>query len=377
MHICTLKDCPRCAGQKLTPVEAQGQVLDTCEKCNGLWFERGELESAWQHAHGALPPGRALLEEEHTAWGEPLPQTGDTAGCPDCGTTLQRHQLSPKFQVEVERCPACQGVWVEDSQRCAIYYAPKVRAALTNISKPTNWPVFLFQLFTRLPVEFNMKPRGRPWVNHGLIILNVFIFLMVIAEESLYLAGGMIPAELMRGQIYTLITYQFQHADLMHIFGNMFFLYLVGDNLEDMMGHYNYLLVYLSGGAFAGLSQWMVDPAGVIPVVGASGSVAALFGIYMIWFRRARLTFMIILYQVKVAPWIFFGVWAVYQIIDMSLGVEGVAYMAHLGGLAFGLAVGWLGYNQVLERNPVLGHINGPYAKILPGNRRKKAAGQG
>ncbi len=361
MHLSTLKKCPRCSGQILSPVETKGQLLDTCELCHGLWFEAGDLEAAWIHSHGHLQPGRALLEEQHSAWGEPLPHTAPPLSCPNCKSQMQPHHLSPKFQLELNRCPACQGVWVDNDQRCAAYHAPKVRAALTEINKPTNWRLFLFQLITRLPVEFNMKPRIRPWVNWGLIAANILIFLMVMLNPELYLAAALIPANLSQGQgLSALITYQFQHADFMHLFGNMFFLYLVGDNLEDVLGHAKYLLIYLAGGVVAGILQHIVDPGSVIPVVGASGSIAAMFGMYLLWFRRARLTFMIILYQVKVAPWVFFLAWVFFQLVEMAMGTEGVAYMAHLGGLSFGLLVGWLGYNWVLRKNPILIHLNGP-----------------
>ena len=361
MQLCTQKKCPQCPGQNLTPIQAQGQVLDTCELCHGLWFEAGELEAAWKHLHGDLPPGRALLEEQHSAWGEALPDRDSTLHCPDCKSQMQRHHLSQKFQIELTRCPDCRGVWVEESQRCATYYAPKVRAALTEINKPTNWRTFLFQLLTRLPVEFNMKPRIRPWVNWGLITTNILIFILVLVEPGLYLAGGMIPAELSQGKgLVSLVTYQFQHADFLHLFGNIFFLYLVGNNLEDVLGHGRYLLLYLIGGIIAGACQWAVEPGSMIPVVGASGSIAALFGMYLLWFRRARLTFMIILYQVKVAPWVFFLFWTIFQVIDMATVPDGVAYMAHLGGFAFGLCVGGLGYSWVMKKNPILVHLNGP-----------------
>ncbi len=364
MHLSTMKKCPQCPGKVLSPVVTQGQILDTCDLCHGLWFEVGQLEGTWQDAHGHLPPGRAILEQIHSAWGDPLTERDNLLNCPDCDIPMKRYHLSPKFQLELNRCSTCQGVWVEDSQRCATFYAPKVRAALTEINKPANWRTFFFQLLTRLPVEFNMKPRKKPWVNWGLIFINILVFILVLLEPNLYLAAGMIPAHLTQGQgLLTLITYQFQHADFMHLFGNMFFLYLVGDNLEDVLGHANYLLIYLISGIVAGICQWMIDPNSVIPVVGASGSIAALFGMYLLWFRRARLTFMIIIYQVKVALWIFFLIWTVYQVIDMVLAVEGVAYMAHLGGLAFGLLVGWLGYNWVLRQNPILAHLNGPLAR--------------
>ncbi len=365
MHLSTLKDCPQCHNLKLIPVEVHGQILDVCERCHGAWFEAGELEEAWKYAHGDLPRGRALLEDEHSAWSEPLPEPHDPLTCPDCNDGLQRHHLSPSFKVELARCPTCEGVWVDESQRSAVHYAPKVRAALNEISKPTNLRYFIFQLITRLPVEFNMRTRIIPWVNRALIALNLLVFLLVLIEPNLYIFGAMIPAEITQGQnLYTLITHQFQHANVGHLFGNMVFLYLTGDSIEDMTGHYKYLLIYLAGGIVAGLAHWAVNTGSVVPMIGASGAISGLFGIYLLWFRRAKLTFMIVVFQIKIAPWIFFLIWTIYQIVGIATMVEGVAHMAHLGGLVFGLAVGWFSYKWVLARNPLLKHINGPHVNM-------------
>lgn len=367
-RLSTLKSCPQCPHQNLIPVEMYGQVLDTCARCHGLWFEARELEAAWMSAHGQLPAGRAILEEKHAAWGEPLTQPAQLA-CPDCGTRLQPHHISPQFLIELARCPACEGVWVEEGQRCATYHAPTVSAALSRIVKPINWRVFLFQLITRLPLEFNMKPRSTPWVNWGLIIINLAIYLVTVIEPDIYLLGAVVPAQIIQGQgVLTLITHQFWHGDLHHLFGNMFFLYLVGDNLEDMLGHFRYLGIYVFSGIIAGLCHILADTGSAIPMIGASGSIAAMFGLYLLWFRRARLTFMIIVYQIKVAPWVFFLVWVVNQFIGLAWGEQGIAYMAHLGGFSFGLIAGWLGYNGVLRKNPLLAHLNGPLIKI-PGSK--------
>ncbi len=365
MHHSTLKDCPQCNSEKLVAVEYNGQVVDFCGKCKGKWFEEGELEGAWETAHSHLPKGRALLEEEYSGWSKPLTGQKDTLSCPDCGKEMQYHYLSDNYQVELARCPDCNGVWVDEDKRCAVHYAPKVRAAIDEIEKPLGVQHFIFQFISRLPAEFNMKPRSTPWVTRILIVINLIVFAIVFLEPQLWAAGGIVPAELSRGEnLYTLLTHQFQHGDSWHLLGNMFFLYLAGESIEDLVGHYRFLLIYLLGGFAAAIGQWAMDPNEVIPMIGASGAISGLFGIYLLWFRRAKLTFMLIIYQIKVAPWMFFLAWTAVQVIGIYSKMPGIAYSAHLGGFVFGLVVGAAGYRMVLTDNPVLGHLNGPYVKI-------------
>ncbi len=365
MHHSTLKDCPLCNNEKLVAVEYNGQVVDFCGKCKGKWFEDGELEGAWVAAHSHLPKGRAVLEEEYSGWSKPLNEQKESLICPDCSAEMQHHYLSENYQVELARCPICYGVWVDEDKRCAVHYAPKVRAAINEIEKPMGIQHFLFQIITRLPAEFNMKPRSTPWVTRILIAINLIIFAIVLLEPQFWAAGGIVPAELSRGEnLYTLITHQFQHGGYWHLLGNMFFLYLAGESIEDLLGHYYFLLIYLLGGVAAAFGQWAIDPYEVIPMIGASGSISGLFGIYVLWFRRAKLTFMLFFYQIKVAPWIFFMAWTFVQLIGLFSMMPGIAFSAHLGGFAYGLIVGAAGYRTVLAANPFLGHLNGPLVKI-------------
>ena len=365
MHHCTLKNCPCCDNEKLVPVEYNGQVVDFCRKCRGKWFECGELEGAWKEAHSHLPDGRAVLEDDYSGWGEPLTVNKNALSCPDCGKEMSYHYLSDNYQVELARCQSCNGVWIDEDKRCAVHYAPKVRAAIDEIEKPLGIQHFIFQIISRLPAEFNMKPRSTPWVTRILIAINILVFAIVLLEPSLWAAGGIVPAEFSRGEnLYTLITHQFQHGDYWHLLGNMFFLYLAGESIEDLVGRYQFLLIYLLGGVAAAIAQWAIDPHSFIPMIGASGAISGLFGIYILWFRRAKLTFMLIIYQIKVAPWIFFLAWTVVQLIGIYSQMPGIAYSAHLGGFVYGLIVGAAGYKTVLSSNPILGHLNGPYVNI-------------
>jgi membrane associated rhomboid family serine protease len=172
-------------------------------------------------------------------------------------------------------------------------------------------------------------------------------------------AWGVVPAELLAAvragefisrEAATLITSQFLHGSLIHIGGNMLFLWIFGNNIEDRFGRLRFLVFYLVGGIVAALTQVAIDPASTVPMIGASGAIAATLGAYLVLFPRARVTtaiFLVFFYQLIDVPAIFvLAIWFILQLIDGlgSLGVAsassgGVAFFAHIGGFVFGLAV--------------------------------------
>ncbi|HEY7703144.1 MAG TPA: rhomboid family intramembrane serine protease [Candidatus Limnocylindrales bacterium] len=174
---------------------------------------------------------------------------------------------------------------------------------------------------------------------------------------------GVVPAELVASvragdlfsmEVATLITSQFLHGSLIHIGGNLLFLWVFGNNIEDRFGRFRFLAFYLVGGVVAGLTQVAIDPASTIPTIGASGAIAATLGAYLVLFPRARVTtaiFLVFFYQLIEVPAIFvLGFWFILQLFDGlgSLGVTGaqatggVAFFAHIGGFVFGAAVALL-----------------------------------
>jgi membrane associated rhomboid family serine protease len=170
---------------------------------------------------------------------------------------------------------------------------------------------------------------------------------------------GIVPAELtaawasgvnLGGEALTLITSQFLHGGWLHILGNMLFLWIFGNNVEDRLGRLRFLAFYLVGGTVAGLAQVAIDPDSAVPTIGASGAIAATLGTYLVLFPRARITSLVFLgffYQLIDVPAIVVLVfWFVLQLIDgiTSLGMTdasgGVAFFAHIGGFVFGAVVG-------------------------------------
>ena len=179
------------------------------------------------------------------------------------------------------------------------------------------------------------------------------------ALDAFVTEWGIVPAELtaawtdgpnLTGEALTLITSQFLHGGWLHLLGNLLFLWIFGNNIEDRLGRIRFLVFYLVGGAVAGLTQVAIDPDSTIPTIGASGAIAATLGAYVVLFPRARITSLVFLgffYQLIDVPAVVVLVfWFLLQLIDgvASLGASdaggGVAFFAHIGGFVFGALVG-------------------------------------
>ncbi|MBP1806230.1 membrane associated rhomboid family serine protease [Rubellimicrobium aerolatum] len=187
-----------------------------------------------------------------------------------------------------------------------------------------------------------------------LILVNVAVHLWQVAAIQseaqlyyLYNAYAMIPAEISAGQdLPTLVTSTFLHGGWMHLIGNMLFLHIFGDNLEDALGRLGFLAFYLLGGIGAGLCQWASGPLSPIPTVGASGAIAAVMGGYLLLFPKARvdvLIFIIIIIRIIPVPaWILLILWLGLQVVG-GVGADpltgGVAYWAHAGGFLIGFVM--------------------------------------
>ena len=190
-----------------------------------------------------------------------------------------------------------------------------------------------------------------PFVTFGIIILNVLIFLGQFwisgndpgIGKSLVYMYGFVPAEF---NPLTIFTSMFMHGGFAHIIGNMWFLYIFGDNVESILGHVKYFMFYLACGIGAALAQFFVEPASQVPMIGASGAVAGVLGAYMIRFPKARvhvLAVIIIFITTFVVPaQIVLGLWFLMQLSGGlgSLGIDttgGVAWFAHIGGFIIGV----------------------------------------
>jgi membrane associated rhomboid family serine protease len=204
--------------------------------------------------------------------------------------------------------------------------------------------------------------RGRtstPYVTFALIGINVLVFVyqLLLSEQDLYYFlqdWGAVPVRVVEeGRWFTLLTCTFLHGGLFHIGGNMLFLWVFGDNVEDVMGHFKYLLFYLLTGVAASATQVFLDTSSEIPLVGASGAISGVLGAYITLFPHGRIITLILLgffFTTFMLPaWVMIGYWIVLQIIQglfslsmRSMETGGVAFFAHVGGFVAGAALVWL-----------------------------------
>ena len=190
-----------------------------------------------------------------------------------------------------------------------------------------------------------------PYVTYAIISINVLIFVFQLnmgmvssaAEREFIYKFGFIPANF---SIITVFTSMFLHGGISHIMGNMWFLWVFGDNVEGVLGHVKFAVFYIICGLAATMSQLFVDPSSTIPMVGASGAIAGVLGMYMIRFPHARVhvfAFIIIFFTTFRIPAMFvLGFWFFNQLTNGlgSLGFDttgGVAWFAHIGGFISGV----------------------------------------
>ncbi len=205
-----------------------------------------------------------------------------------------------------------------------------------------------------LPIRDHNPSARTPVVTYALIALNIGVYLwgvvFVTTDQQigyLYYDYAMIPARLTMGENYpSLVTSLFLHIGIMHLAGNMLFLWIFGDNMEDRMGHIPFLVFYLACGVGADLAQYLTDVYSPVPTVGASGAIAGVMGGYLLLFPKAKVDifiFFIVFFRIIPVPaWITLGLWFVLQLgygmsADTSQG--GVAYWAHTGGFLIGIVL--------------------------------------
>lgn len=204
------------------------------------------------------------------------------------------------------------------------------------------------------PIRDHNPSGSTPYVTYALIAANVAIFLSYwggldgdVAAARFLDSWAMFPRRISQGHdLVTILTAMFLHGGWMHLLGNMLFLWIFGDNLEDVFGHLRFLGFYLLSGFCAAFLQIAGDPMSDVPMIGASGAIAGVMGGYMLLFPRARVDVLVILvvfFRVFAIPaWIVLSIWFGLQLLSsLAAGSEadGVAYLAHVGGFVGGLAM--------------------------------------
>ena len=244
-----------------------------------------------------------------------------------------------------------------------------------------------------LPLKDNIPTRHPPFLTVAIIVANVLVFFLfqkarlslggAEIDEARVIEFGAIPFEISHpgascapdaGElvcgldvapgdppaIATIFSSMFMHGGFLHIAGNMLFLWIFGNNIEDSMGRVRFVVFYLLGGVVALLAQTAIDPSSTVPTIGASGAVAAVLGGYALLYPRARvITLVLIIFFItfiELPALLVLGLWVAFQVVsglaDLAQPVAqggGVAYFAHIGGFVFGLLLIKLFANRVHE----------------------------
>jgi membrane associated rhomboid family serine protease len=215
-----------------------------------------------------------------------------------------------------------------------------------------------------IPLKDENPTRRVAWLTLALIAGNFWVYAWEVHQSSHLLVPlaspalravvqgfGVIPARLAAlqdpargaldiGALLTLVTSTFLHGSLLHLLGNMLYLWIFGNNVENAMGPARFLVFYFLCGGVAALSQVVADPASALPMVGASGAIAGVLGAYLVLFPRANVLvlvwLLIFVRVVRVPALLMLGLWFVYQLAAAGRGGSGIAWYAHIGGFLVG-----------------------------------------
>jgi rhomboid family protein len=211
-----------------------------------------------------------------------------------------------------------------------------------------------------LPLSDGIPARRFPYVNVALIVANfaVWIFYELPHLNSSVYHASFYPCAV-QGSCHapepwgvSWFTAMFLHGSWSHIIGNMLFLAIFGKNVEDAFGHLRYLALYVAGGFVAAMTQALMTliagtaAEAVVPMLGASGAIAAVLGAYFVLYPDSRILTLVLVFPVRLWAWMFLGLWFLYQLVEANFGVfsasangGGTAFFEHVGGFAFGFIV--------------------------------------
>jgi membrane associated rhomboid family serine protease len=211
-----------------------------------------------------------------------------------------------------------------------------------------------------IPLRDTTQSRSYPIVNIAIIVVNCLIYLFQQAQgphlDAFIMTYGLVPARYsvpaiassftMSQQLFSFISFMFLHGGFWHLLGNMWTLYIFGDNVEDRLGSVRYLCFYLLGGIASGLSHLFLNWHSPVPTIGASGAIAGVMGAYFLLYPNSRVLTLIPIvflpYLIEIPAYFFLGLWFLMQFLSASLAPAdggGIAWWAHIGGFLFGMVL--------------------------------------
>ncbi len=318
--------------------------VDHCYRCGGSFFDWGEAATALgPDADPAKWRPEAIVRP-------PMPSQ---VSCPVGHGPMWSHLLKHEDQqVEIDTCGHCYGLWVDANE------GPALAAITGTVTKENARPgakhgvvgivaVYLLQLVTAIPIEAHNPVKRKPILVHGLVALLTLIFIAEIAlaasgQEALFMQFAFHSDRLEAGHVYNTISYAFLHGGIAHLLGNLYFLWIFGDNVEDLLGRGKFTALYLGTAIIAALAHWAGNLHSSEAMVGASGAIAGLMGAYFVLFPRVKVWVVFLFIPFKLRAIWYLLVWVGMQFLLMLDPSSNVAWLAHLGGFVGGVAMAYL-----------------------------------
>lgn len=337
-----LRKCPRCH-VALRPLHNGVVSLDHCDFCRGNFLDVGEAGATF----GAWAEPASWVAA-HCATAKVSPGLFCPAGHGDM-TAYDVHWDDE--HVEVDVCPSCRGLWLDPHEGGRLQRIVNAHGHQRHQAEHhPSLKEYFFQLFTGMPIEVWNPVRTRPVVVQGLVAMLVAIYVWQVAATLLQGEGAVLPAMLQPAHwmlipkltvagdhLYALLTYAFFHGGLAHLLGNLYFLWIFGDNTEEKLGRFRFLLLFLVAAIAGGLLHLVIDPHSAIPMLGASGAISGIMAAYLWLFPRVRVWVVVFFFRFQVSIWVYLGFWLAMQVGMAALQMPGVAWFAHIGGFLSGL----------------------------------------
>ncbi len=345
-------------------------MVDICAQCGGLWFDAQELPvyiETFTKIH-EFPP---LTLTEATQKAQNIYTLAEqNKNCPRCRLPMRKFNYAYNSNIFLDRCAQCQGIWTDRDEIAKLarfnQSSPLIIKLAEALSREQNdfqqqldtieafasvsSRVPLFLLFLPkiiLPLSDDNPRTNAPCVTLTLIGLNISIFLAQLLFlpieiwPAFYQCFGLIPSQFMAGDVnIILFTSLFLHDGLFHLLGNMFFLWLFGDNVEDKFGPIIFLFFYLTCGIVADFGHIFFNPANSYPLIGASGAISGVMGAYLLLFPKIKIKTLFFYKVIDVPAVVFFISWLGLQFFNSwwahLMHHTSIAWWAHIWGFVCG-----------------------------------------
>ena len=361
--------CPSCQSE-LRQYTYHGTEIDVCPKCNGVWFDAGELPEFVHNLLTDRPDIRPAPPEPDKKAIPPDLISEPVRSCPRCRTSMRKFHYASDSSIILDKCDPCGGIWCDGPEIGRLASVAKgypkpdslVQLSVEEQQKVSEWrnltqtardlakfaPLMIFLPKIILPLKDDTQRHIRPWAVYSIVLINCLVFigqaLEVTSLSSFFAHYGLVASHIVAGNGYaTFVSSMFLHSNVFHLVVNMLFFWIFADNVEEALGHWRFLGFYLLVGVCAGLLHVFVNMHSTAPMVGSSGAVAGAMGAYFVLYPRAHVKTLFIIRVYDIPAYVYLGVWIVFQgiygAIVLAFGVHsGIAWFAHIGGFGAGVA---------------------------------------